>query len=200
MRIREMKTNPFFASALRPALVLCLFLIPISMTLDNSIAAIVSPEIEGSSLIMDCQSSKQPVPSQATISHHDLTPSKTVQAQWLAWLNHFFYNNVPSAWFSPSNPAGIRNQMRQVLDGTQSGASKKVTKPSAIDKKNGADSCPAEEEPGLSRLSGSSGLRCSMSMHYLNHRCLHTTICATPTTPLSRCYRNRSLSSNHPPA
>ncbi len=158
----------------------------------------VSPEIDGSSLKIDCQSSKPTVPNQATISFHDLTPAKTMQAQLLAWLNHFFFN-VPSARFSPDTPSGVRNQTQQVFHGTQPGPSTKVAKPSPIDQESESDSCPAEEEPGINNQSSSSGLKGSTPMHSLNHRCLQTTICAS-TNKLLRCYRNRSLYLNRCPA
>ena len=191
-----MEKSTFFVSTFKPLLRLGLFLISIAVTGGSLTAAILSPEIDGSSLLMDCQSSKPTVPVQATDSLRDLTPSRIVQARWSAWLSHLFCYNFPSEWFNPSKPAGAGNHSQQVFEETRSGNSNKAGKPSPIDKKSGFDACPEEKEPGISKLSSSSSeLKGPASVHSMNHRCVHMTVCASENK-LTKCWRNRALPSN----
>jgi len=191
-----MEKSTFFTSTFRALLGMGFLLISIAVTGGSLTAAIVSPEVDGSPLLMDCQSSKPTVPIQATNNLSDLTPPRIVQARWSAWLSHLFCYNFPSSWFSPSKAAGPGNHSQQVLEETRSGNSNKAGKPSPIDKKSGSDACSEEKEPGISKLSSSSpepkGPR---SVHLMNHRCVHMTVC-TSENKLTKCWRNRVLPSN----
>ena len=186
-----MKRKPFFASALKLLLVLCAILISIVTIVDYSRAAIVAPELEGASLVSDCQSSKPAVPVQATMSSRDQTSTKTVWGGLLAWLNQFFCG-VPSARFSPVKESGTERQP-QVVPAKQSGPSPKVAKPSKAEKGNGSDPCLSEDEAWLSKPSSSAGLGGVPRLHALSHRCAYAADCPS-ATGLSRSCRTRPLS------
>ena len=129
-----MKENLFFASAYnRSLLVLCAFLFSIATTVEVSTAAIVSPEVEGSSLKSNCQSSTSTAHDQATMSLRGLTPSNTAPSLWLAWLNHLYYVSIK--WFDQNSQSGIGSQTPQIFHGNQLAPSTEGAEPSKLNQR-----------------------------------------------------------------
>ena len=192
-----MKRKPFFASALKLLLVLCAILISIVTIVDYSRAAIVAPELEGASLVSDCQSSKPAVPVQATMSSRDQTSTKTVWGGLLAWLNQFFCG-VPSARFSPVKTSGNESQP-QVIPARQAEPSPKAAKPSKVERGNGSDSCLGEDEAWICKPPSSARPGGVPRWHAEIHRCAYAADCASATR-LTRSCRNRLLSLGRCPA